>query len=86
MFASMKSRSSLILVYLGSKTMSPGQIKGKTCKHSRSYSFDPIMMKLAQNVCLLNLGQVQNWVTWGQKLGHLVRSAENPVNTLAVNI
>ena len=31
MFASMKSRSSSILGYLGSKTRSPGQIKGKTC-------------------------------------------------------
>ena len=30
------------------------------------------------------LGQVRNWVTWGQKLGHLARSAENLVNTLAV--
>ena len=33
---------------------------------------------------LLNLGQVRNWVTWGQKLGHRASSAENLVNTLAV--
>ena len=85
MFASMKSRSSSILGYLGSKTRSPGQIKGKACKHSRGHSFDPVLMKLAQNVCsLLSLGQIRNWVTWGQKLGHRARSAENLVNTLAV--
>ena len=29
------------------------------------------------------LGQVWNWVTWGQKLGHQAKSAENLVNTLA---
>ena len=28
--------------------------------------------------------QVRNWVTWGQKLGHLAKSAENLVITLAV--
>ena len=42
-------------------------------------------MNLAQNVCLDDfLGQVRNWVTWSQKLGHLAKSAENLVNTLAV--
>ena len=30
------------------------------------------------------LGQVWNCVTWGQKLSHLAKSAENLVNTLAV--
>ena len=29
-------------------------------------------------------GQVRNWVTWDQKLGHLAKSAENLVITLAV--
>ena len=38
-------------------------------------------MNLAQYVFL---GQDQNWVTWGQKLGHQAKSAENFVNTLAV--
>ena len=30
------------------------------------------------------LGQVQNWDTWGQKLGHRAKSAENLVNILVV--
>ena len=30
---------------------------------------------------LWNRGQVWNWVTWGQKLGHQVKSKENIVNT-----
>ena len=30
------------------------------------------------------LSQVRNWVTWDQKLGHLAKSAENLVITLAV--
>ena len=29
----------------------------------------------------LALGQDQNWVTWGQKLGHQAKSKENFVNT-----
>ena len=32
----------------------------------------------------VNLGQVRYWVTWGQKLGHQVRSKDNIVNTLEV--
>ena len=32
----------------------------------------------------MNLGQVRNWVTWAQKLGHQVKSKENNVNTLEV--
>ena len=33
----------------------------------------------------LNQGQVQNWVTWGQKLGHQAKNfAENFVNNLVV--
>ena len=30
---------------------------------------------------LMISSQVQNWITWGQKLGHLARSAENLLNT-----
>ena len=32
----------------------------------------------------LFLGQVQNWVTWGQKLGHQAKSKEDLVNALEV--
>ena len=38
-------------------------------------------MNLAQNVCLDEFKSVPNWVTWGQKLGHQAKSAENLVNT-----
>ena len=40
------------LDHLGSKTRSPGQIKGKTCQHSRGHIFEVIIMNIAQNVCL----------------------------------
>ena len=85
MFVLMISMSSSKLGHLGSKTRSPGQISGKTCNHSSGHIFQAIIMNLAQNVCLDGyLGQVQNWVTWGQKLGHLAKSAKTFVNTLAV--
>ena len=39
-------------------------------------------MNLAQNVCLNNfLCQVQNLVTWSQKLSHQAKLKENIVNT-----
>ena len=44
--------SSLKLDHLGSKTRSPGQIKGKPCKHPRGNIFEVIIMNIAQNVCL----------------------------------
>ena len=27
------------------------------------------------------LGQVRNWITWGQKLGHLAQSAESLITS-----
>ena len=48
----MISRSSSKLGHLGSKTRSPGQIKGKPYEHSSGHIFEAIIMKLAQNVCL----------------------------------
>ena len=85
MFVLMISRSSLKLGHLGLKTRSPGQISGKSFYHSSSHIFEAVIINLAQNVCLHDfLGQVQNWVTWSQKLGHQAKSAENFVNTLEV--
>ena len=85
MFVLMISRSCLKLGHLGSKTRSPGQISGKSCYHSSGPIFQAIIMTLAQNVCLYDfLGQVRNWVSWGQKLGHQAKPAEKLVNTLAV--
>ena len=46
------SRSSLIIGGSGSKSRSLGQILEKSCLRSRGHSFDPIVLKLAQNVCL----------------------------------
>ena len=34
------------------KTRSLGQILEKTCEHDRDHSFDPIIIKFGQNVCL----------------------------------
>ena len=52
MIVYIKSRSSLNMGHVGSKTRSVGQIKEKPCLHSRSHIYDPIFMKLNQNVCL----------------------------------
>ena len=64
--------------HVGSKTRSPGQILGKPCVCTRGHIFSRILMKVGQDVCLmisrtsLKMGHV--WVTWGQKLGHQVKS------------
>ena len=61
--------------HMGSKTRSPGQILGKPCVRSRGHILSRILMKVGQDVCLDDiLGRVQKWVTWGQKLGHQVKS------------
>ena len=52
MFVSVKSRTSLKLGHVGSKTMSLGQILEKPCVHSRGHILSPILLKLGQNVCL----------------------------------
>ena len=42
-------------------------------------------MNIAQNVLSWwFLGQVRNWVTWGQKRDHQAKSKENLVNTLVI--
>ena len=55
MFVSIKSRSSANMGHMGSKTSSLGHIEGKPCEHSRGHSFDPILIKLGQNVCLYKI-------------------------------
>ena len=52
MFVSMKFRSSSNMGYMGLKTRSRGQIKGKPREHTGGHRFDPILIKLGQNVCL----------------------------------
>ena len=52
MIVSMISRSSSNMGDVGSKSRSRGQIKVKPCEHSRGHIFDPILIKLDQNVCL----------------------------------
>ena len=77
MFVLMISSSSLKLGHLGSKTRSPGQISGRPCYHSSSHIFSSNHHESCSK-CLSwwFLGQVRNWVTWGQKLGHLAKSAK----------
>ena len=49
----MKSRTSLKMGHVRSKTMSlGGQISEKPYVHSRGHIFSPIIMKHGQNVCL----------------------------------
>ncbi len=55
MFVLMKSRSSLNLGHVGSKSRSLGQILEKSCVHSRGHIFGPIILKLCQDVCLDSL-------------------------------
>ena len=80
MFVLMISRSSSKPGHVGSKTRSPGQISGKSCYHSSRN----INKQLSWLLLKMFLGQVRNWVSWGQKLGHQAKPAENLVNTLAV--
>ena len=48
----MKSRMSLKMCHVGSKSRSLGQTLEKPCVRSRGHIFSPIIMKLGQNVCL----------------------------------
>ena len=55
--------------HLGSETRSPGQIKGKSCKHSRGHIYEVIIMNLAQNVCLdfymkFGSGSLVTYISW----------------------
>ena len=49
MFVLMKSQMSLKMGYVGSKTMSLGQMLEKPCVRSRGHIFCPIIMKLVDN-------------------------------------
>ena len=80
----MISRSSLKLEHLGSKSRSPGQISVKSSYHSSGHIFQAIIMNFSKYLSWWILGQVRNWVTWSQKLGHRAKSAEIFINALAV--
>ena len=74
MFASMKSRS---------KPRSPGEVNSKeNLFNTMEFTFFSNYHE-SYSKCLSScfLGQVQNWVTWSQKLGHQAKSKENLVNT-----
>ena len=53
MFIWIISRTSSNVDGVGSKSRSLGQIFVKSCYHFRGYNFDPIFIKLAQNVILI---------------------------------
>ena len=55
MFVFMESDTLSKLGHVGSKTRSQGQIKGKPCEHSRGHSFELILIKLTQHVCLYEI-------------------------------
>ena len=84
------------IIPIGNPRWPPWQPSWKYIFCFFSWTERPIDSKLART-CLSNhhescskclswwfLGQVRNWVTWGQKLGHLAKSAENLVITLVV--
>ena len=77
-------RSGSKLGHLGSKTRSPGQITENLVNTLVVTFFKQSSRILLNMFVWWFLRQVLNWVTWGQKLGHLAKSAENLVNTLAV--
>ena len=52
MFVLFKSRTSLKMGHVRSKTRSQGQILEKPCVRSRGHIFSPIIKKLGHNVCL----------------------------------
>ena len=52
MFIYMKSRGSLRLGQIRLSSRSLSQILEKSCVHSRGDSFDPVFMKLCQNINL----------------------------------
>ena len=52
MFILIKSRPELIMNHARLKTRSLRELLEKLCVHSRGHSFDPIFMKLCQNVYL----------------------------------
>ena len=51
MFISIKSRPGLKLGHVGAKTRSEGQLLEKPCELSSRHSFDPVFIKLCQDVC-----------------------------------
>ena len=68
----MKSRSDLKLGNIGSETRSN---LGKTiCTLQRAHFKFNLHETLPECLSKLNLGQDQNWVVSGQKLGHKVKS------------
>ena len=83
MFVLIKSRTSSKMGCVVSKTSSLGQILEKPRVRSRGNTFSPIIIKLGQNVCLIEiLDELEKWVISGQKLGHWVRCSKNLVYTL----
>jgi len=59
-----RSRPSLNMGHVGSKTRSPGQILGNSCLHSWDQICNPILMKLGQNVCFDNRPFSKFMHTW----------------------
>ena len=64
MFILIKSRPELIMDHARSKTRSLREFLEKLCVNSRGHSFDPVFMKLCQNVYL-------NETSPELKIGHL---------------
>ena len=71
MFVLMKSRTSLKMGHVGSKTRSLGQILEKPCVRSRGQIVCPIIMKLGQNVCLVTSSKIGHVGSETRSLGQI---------------
>ena len=58
MFVLVMSQKSLIMVIVRSKIRSLDEILEKPFVHCRGHIFGPILMKLGQNVCLIDISKV----------------------------
>ena len=79
MFVVIKSWPELKMGHVRSNTRSLDQFLEKPYVLSRRHSFNPIFMKLCQNVrCYKNLGQNEKWAMSGQKTRSLGLFLEKP--------
>ena len=78
MFSLIKSRISLKLGHVGSKTRPIGQMLEKPCVCSGGHIFSQIIMKLGQNFCLDKISdEYENWSCWSKtrSLGQILEKS-----------
>ena len=86
MFASIKSRSFENGSFGVKKLDHQAKSKGNPVSTLEVTFFKKSSRILLKIFVLMILGQIRNWVTWGQKPGHQAKSKENLVNTQEVTV